>query len=390
MILQFAGYLVQIVPLIFLFYAPYEQSDMKISKGRILAVLTGVYLIGSAVAALLLLRLHDAPVNRRTISWVANLIFFLDLFGGSVVYVCSFRKETKGKLLFYTLVVEYGMALYIVNEVCTKFCETTMTVPYSVSTIVIYAVTTAVTFPFLYYFLRKINVRELMQLQKQNLYMISGCSVAILAVTVIGLQMEVALGRTAATIQDKICLSVLLICILVANILSYFIYFGCVLLARDKERIQSRLTAYEMQYENVKEAINRERRMRHNLRHHFRTLGVMAADSQLEEVCTYVNEYLKDMDVIEMRQLSRNSVLNTVLSYYIQHAEEQGIQTRCDIQVKEDYPLNMKDMTVLLGNALENALRACESCGEKAQPAICVVIRQYKKSLLIKVENTAP
>ena len=66
--------------------------------------------------------------------------------------------------------------------------------------------------------------------------------------------------------------------------------------------------------------------------------------------------------------ISQNPELNTILGYYITQAEQEAIQVTADIQVKPRYPFDMMDLTVLLGNAMENALEACRESGqEKAQ-----------------------
>ena len=388
-IFQFLGYAVQIIPIIFLFYAPYGQRSLRFSKKVLLSVLTSVYTVACAAAALLLGRLYQENMDWTSITWIANTIFSLYLVIWTIVYFVSFRKGTRGKILFYLFVVEYAIALYILNEIASKFIPSDGGFyPYTPECVLIYIGLTLVTFPLLYYFLHRFNDQELNRVPQKNLRFITLCSIAIMAVTVIGLQMEVALSSMCTSLSDRIYLSILLVCILFANLLSYFIYFGCMILEQEKEKIQSRLGAYEMQYENVQKNIERDRQLHHNLRHHFRTLSVLASEQRLTEMQDYINNYLEDLDEIELRHVSENSALNSVLSYYIQKAEEEGIQIRCDIQVRESYLFDIKDMTVLLGNALENALRAAQECRKDITPRICVMIRQYKKSLLFKIENT--
>lgn len=388
-VFQFLGYTVQIIPIIFLFYAPYGRDSLRFSKKALTGVLTAVYLAASAAAALLLGRLYMENMDQTLIVWIANTIFFLYLMAGTLVYFVSFKKETRGKILFYMFVIEYGMALYILNEIATKFVPFAEAFgPYTLKCVLIYVIATLATFPPVYYFLHRFNDRELTRVPRKNLRFITVCSIAIAALTVIGLQMEVALSSSCKTLTERIYISVFLVCILFANLLSYFIYFGCMTLEQEKEKIQSRLNAYESQYESVKKNIEKDRQMHHNLRHHFRTLSVLASEQRLPELQEYINNYLEDLNEIELRQISENSVLNSVLSYYIQKADEKGIRIRCDIQIKDTYSFDIKDMTVLLGNALENALWAAQECGKDITPHICVMVRQYKKSLLIKIENT--
>ena len=75
-----------------------------------------------------------------------------------------------------------------------------------------------------------------------------------------------------------------------------------------------------------------------------------------------------------------------MLSYYIQQADEAKINVNCDIQVREDYLFDIKDMTVLIGNAMENALKAAAGCTD-SDAYINFMMKQYRQSILIKIEN---
>ncbi len=49
--------------------------------------------------------------------------------------------------------------------------------------------------------------------------------------------------------------------------------------------------------------------------------------------------------------------------------------------MKEHYPFAITDLTVLLGNAMENAVE------DRENPFIHLMIKQYKNALLIQIEN---
>ena len=115
-------------------------------------------------------------------------------------------------------------------------------------------------------------------------------------------------------------------------------------------------------------------------------MGTLVHGGKTEELQEYIGSYLAELEKAESRKLSENSVLNGVLSYYIIQAEQNGIRVKSDIQVQDSYPFNIMDMTVLLGNAMENAIRACKECPPERR-CIHVAIRQLKKSILIKLEN---
>ena len=92
---------------------------------------------------------------------------------------------------------------------------------------------------------------------------------------------------------------------------------------------------------------------------------------------------------MELQKLSGNPVVDEVMSYYVVQAREKQIDLTCSMKIRENLALNLADMTVLLGNAMENALYGCETCEENARK-IRVMIRQFRKNLLIKIENRIP
>ena len=99
-IVQFFGYLLQILPMIFLLYAPFDESVLRFSKRRLLIFLNIGYLLLACLSACCLGRLFGGGAGEMTLTSTANLLFSLCLALGSVVYFLSFRKGTKGKLLF--------------------------------------------------------------------------------------------------------------------------------------------------------------------------------------------------------------------------------------------------------------------------------------------------
>lgn len=386
--IQFCGYLIQILPLMFLFYVPYRQEALRFSKRKILILLTIFFLIMSAASAVFLTIQVWQEMSTAAVRWLANILFLPDILVGTIVYFNSFCGKAGGKLFFYTVVLEYGIALYILNEIGSTFLSAygKNGVPYSDTGVMLYVICTAVTYPFIYWFLKKFNMGNLWNINRKNLFMITICSVIIVLLTMASLQVEIGLRSLHSTMKEYIYESLLLGCFLLANVISYVIYYFCMVLEREREQMESRASAYEMQYESVSEGIDRERRMHHNLRHHFRTLGVLAADGRTDELQEYIRSYMKELDDVELRNVSCNPVIDSVLSYYIQQADQAKINVNCDIQVRADYLLDIKDMTVLIGNAMENALKAAQGCAA-GEAYINFMMKQYRQSILIKIEN---
>lgn len=392
-ILQFIGYMLQMFPMIFLFYVPFRQECLRFSKTKIYTGLGIAVFAASWAMALYLGSLLEQGMDAAKITWTANVLFFLCLIATMVFYFFSFRAGIHGRLFFFTMNIEYGIMLYILNEIGSKYfiLDVPVYFPYNLESVLLYAGSILFTFPLLVYFFHRLNRRfhlqETVAIDLGKLRLVTACSVFIVCLTGIALQMEIGLMHIFPEQMGRFYLSVLLLCILFSNVLAYSIYFGFIILGSEKERMRNRLTMYEMQYAHVHEQIEKGKRLRHNLRHHFRTLAMLLSEEKPEELRDYIDGYIETLDSVEVRAISSNPIVNSVLSYYVQQAEEKQISVTYDIQMKESYPFDIRDMTVLLGNAMENAIREAYKC-PTGKAAIRMMIKQQRKQLLIQMENT--
>lgn len=391
-VLQFLGYLMQMIPVLWLLYAPYQQKHLRFSKWRLLFVLSTALSAVAAAGAIYLGSLYGQGGGTAVLSNRGNLIFSGCLMAGTLTYFLSFRRGVKGQLLLYMLVVQYGLLLYSFNRITVKFWEVSFLPtmhPYSLATLLTYLVTIGVSFPFFYHFLKHSHIQELLRMNRSGLRMITGCSFMILVLMVLSLQMESLLTLEGVSGRGNVYISIWMLCLMAADVLSYVIYFGCLILEKEKSEMKSQLSSYRQQYKWLNERIEKEKKRRHNLRHHLRTMDTLAQNGQVESLQEYIARYLEEVREVELQKLSGNPVVDEVMSYYVVQAREKQIDLTCSMKIRENLALNLADMTVLLGNAMENALYGCETCEEKARK-IRVMIRQFRKNLLIKVENRIP
>lgn len=391
-VLQFLGYLMQMIPVLWLLYAPYQQKHLRFSKWRLLFVLSTALSAVAAAGAIYLGSLYGQGGGTAVLSNRGNLIFSGCLMAGTLTYFLSFRRGVKGQQLLYMLVVQYGLLLYSFNRITVKFWEVSFLPtmhPYSLATLLTYLVTIGVSFPFFYHFLKHGHIQELLRMNRSGLRMITGCSFMILVLMVLSLQMESLLTLEGVSGRGNVYISIWMLCLMAADVLSYVIYFGCLILEKEKSEMKSQLSSYRQQYKWLNERIEKEKKRRHNLRHHLRTMDTLAQNGQVESLQEYIARYLEEVREVELQKLSGNPVVDEVMSYYVVQAREKQIDLTCSMKIRENLALNLADMTVLLGNAMENALYGCETCEEKARK-IRVMIRQFRKNLLIKVENRIP
>lgn len=391
MCLQFLGFMIQIFPALFLFFAPYRQEQMRVSRTKLLTGLSIATVGVSIFGALFLGNIFGTDHYEIRARLYGNLIFGVYLLIGTAIYFLVLKREVKIRVISYIMVLQYAVFLYMVMEITDKFNPAFLdkfgSDPYSAGTVISYVVATGLTCPFLYRFLKNIGAGRFRRVDQKSIKLITVSAGVMLAVMIFTLQIETVLNDKMKGIWNHMCLSAWLGCMIITGLLAYIIYFRCLQIEEEKADINMKLTTEEMQYKALREKRAEERKMHHNMRHHFRTLAVLAEERRYEELEDYLKKYLKEWETISDRNICSNPMINTILSYYFSNAEGNGISVEADINIREYYPFDTTDMTVLLGNAMENAVEACMDSGS-GRPFIRVKIKEFKKAFLIQIENS--
>lgn len=72
----------------------------------------------------------------------------------------------------------------------------------------------------------------------------------------------------------------------------------------------------------------------------------------------YLNTLEEGLGEIEQRSYCRNTVINAVLSTLLSRAERAGIAVSVRAVIPGDIPFESSDVSILLANSLENAVKA--------------------------------
>ncbi|MCI7180054.1 MAG: ATP-binding protein, partial [Lachnospiraceae bacterium] len=81
-----------------------------------------------------------------------------------------------------------------------------------------------------------------------------------------------------------------------------------------------------------------------------------------------------------------NIVTDSLVGYWKRTAENKGIEFQAELSIPMDIPFKGADVSLILGNLLENAVEGAAKAEEKRY--IRLKIKYDKKNLLIMVENS--
>lgn len=123
-------------------------------------------------------------------------------------------------------------------------------------------------------------------------------------------------------------------------------------------RMEQQIALQNEQYRRIHETIEINRRLRHDLMHHMRTLHGYLQAGESGQAEAYLADYLSKADRYEIRKLCNDPVVNMMVSHYQDMASQQNIRFTARIDLPDELKVAAPDLSVLLGNLLENAITA--------------------------------
>ena len=174
---------------------------------------------------------------------------------------------------------------------------------------------------------------------------------------------------------------------------SYLIYYIVLRLINESSN-NAQLRSYNhqlqlqtLQYENLQERIQETRRINHDLRHHAATMSHYLEAGDLESLQQYFRDLMSSLPSSKPMHYCSHNTLNMLLTYFSQQADFAGIDYRVELQIPATLPIADSDLTVLVGNLLENAVEAA-SLQTPGNRSVMIRGRVQGPYLLLALDNT--
>ncbi len=184
------------------------------------------------------------------------------------------------------------------------------------------------------------------------------------------------------------------ILILLINIGAFIIYHVVILFSAEQQKNlelkanNHMLEMRKLEYDNFKSKLSEVRRINHDVRHNIILMNEYLKNGRYEELERFFTEYLKTIpDNITLTYCSHYA-LNMLISYFAQLCAQDDIAFQCDVRITEQLELSESDLSVLVGNLLENAVEACRRIVDKERRIILRAKVENRTVLLITVDNT--
>ena len=374
------GFFIQFTPCVLMIFLPFPEESLRASRKH---VLIGI-LAGAAIfAALFPLPLLLAP----GFDVIGNMEMLAAMALTLAAYFPLVREAPVKKVLVFFIALFYAVSqFWLVNAVLSFLPSDRYwgNGPYPVLTTLLYAICAAVTLPVMLKcvlrpmgdFIREMEPAEMHREFATAILSTTGFIAALMVIYIFGPYPQYRYGT--------MLMELLLI---IEQILIYWLVFRESLRRkRDAER-QRALEIQKLQYDKISREMENTRRLRHDLRHHLNVLGALNAQGKREEITEYLKQYGAVADRLDDMKSSGDPVVDGVLGFYLTQAEGLSVPVECDVSLDKNTGVEGTDMTVLLGNCLENALEA-----QKAVPPekrhLSVELHSEKAMILLRIRNS--
>ena len=140
-------------------------------------------------------------------------------------------------------------------------------------------------------------------------------------------------------------------------------------------------------FQSLQDRIEETRRMRHDLHHHIHMVNYYLEEKEYDKLQAYVNEYRNSIPDGDRIRFCENPIVNNILFYFASQANENEIDFSVQLSIPNELHISDHEISVLLGNLLENAMDACMN-QKSSNRRIIIKGKGDDHSLLFTIDNT--
>ncbi|WMJ77723.1 MULTISPECIES: sensor histidine kinase [unclassified Sedimentibacter] len=154
----------------------------------------------------------------------------------------------------------------------------------------------------------------------------------------------------------------------------------------EKLRLLQQNNYYQKQFELIKTSLKSTRSFKHDMKNHLTVLKLLVGKNEHNKALKHI-EQMTDAIITEKEYAqSGNIIIDSILNFKLQEAKQHGISVSLELNIPEQLSITSFDMSVILGNLLDNAINACSKL--EKEKILDVKIKYKKSRLIIKISNT--
>lgn len=180
-------------------------------------------------------------------------------------------------------------------------------------------------------------------------------------------------------------IALILIMINFFNFYLYKSYIRNMKMRLEYNAVQTSNQAYKNQLEILNESEKRLRFIKHDIKNHLYKIKNNITSEKYDNAILYIDEMTKNIDPEQEFVKTGNDDIDCIMNYKLAVAKDMGVEFFIKINLPEELNVNSFDLTVILGNLLDNALCALSTAENKI---LKIDINYSVGMIVIQIKNT--
>jgi len=139
----------------------------------------------------------------------------------------------------------------------------------------------------------------------------------------------------------------------------------------EKALLMQQNSAYLKQLEIMTQSQENLREFRHNVKNHVLSLKALLENNDSRSASDYLDNIYRSIGIPDEYSKSGNSEIDSILNYKLHKADSCGIKAEVKVSVPEKLNILPFDLSVVMGNLIDNAIEAsCASAEKKLKVSV--------------------
>ncbi len=158
-------------------------------------------------------------------------------------------------------------------------------------------------------------------------------------------------------------------------------------IVRDNQTMKMQMDLQRRSIEKMENAYNRTRELRHDLKNHLRALSGMLKQGDTQAAADYLKTMQQDIEDATYFAVTGNTAVDAILNEKLLDAQKQRTNLRFEAADLKNTRAKPMDLCIILSNALDNALEACQKIPDEEERYITLKFHEDADFLVISVVN---
>lgn len=145
---------------------------------------------------------------------------------------------------------------------------------------------------------------------------------------------------------------------------------------------------YQNQLKIIEASEKTFKSLRHDLKNHLIILSDALDQNDLRGARAYLSAISSALSSFGALSKTGNHAIDSLINFKLYNTAESGIALEYFTEIPTDLKIDTFDLTVILGNLLDNALEALSRLSAPKEKKLSVTLKYHSGRLIIKISNT--